>query len=338
MTERLRSPGRITATALRPLFEAVRAGGGDPAGVVRSCGADPRAFEGREGGWLSALLSDRIWVSAASMRADLPLRLAEGVGPATYGLLTYLLASCESVGDALGAITRYYPVLSESTTYRLEGGAGGVLVSVDLHGPRPAAVESFAAAVSLNFLRGQARAPLEVIEVRLAQARPEGAAAEAHARAFGAPLRYGCAGAGYVLAHAALGVPLRGADAGLRALLEENATRRLAAPAERSLAERVREQIAARGATCATRSAEVAADLAMSERTLRRSLRAEGTAFQAELDAVLARVASERLVGEGVEDVAAALGFADAATFRRAFRRWRGVAPRAYAARRPGPR
>ena len=35
------------------------------------------------------------------------------------------------------------------------------------------------------------------------------------------------------------------------------------------------------------------------------------------------------LGGDSVEKVAASLGFADAATFRRAFRRWRGAAPRA---------
>jgi AraC-like DNA-binding protein len=331
MPPRLRPLGHITTAALRPLFDAVRSGGRDPTEVVLGAGADPRAFEAREATWVPARLSDRIWqAAAAGTRPDLPLRVASGVGPSTFGLLTYLLACCDTVGDALAGLTKYYRVLSESTTYRLEPGVGGsTLVSIDLHGPRPASVESFAVLVSLSFIRGQARGPVEVREVRLTQGRPDRGLAEAHRQAFGAPLRFGCADAGYVLGAGAIALPMRGAEPGLRALLEENAERALSPAPGRPLAERVREQIAARGAGCAVRAADVAADLALSERTLRRLLRAEGTSFQGELDAVLARVAAERLAGDSVEGVAASLGFADAATFRRAFRRWRGAPPRA---------
>jgi AraC-like DNA-binding protein len=330
MTKRLRPAGRITTAAMRPLLDALRSSGRDPAGLVRGAGADPQAFEAREAHWVPARLTDRIWESATGQsRPDLPLRVAAAIEPSTYGLLTYLLACCDNVGSALAALTKYYPMLSETTTYRLEAGGEGTLVALDLHGPRPSSVELFAVAVSLSFLRGQARGPLEVREVRLTQPRPEGAVVEEHERAFGAPVRFGRAGAGYVLGPGSLATPLRGAEPGLRALLEENAERALRAPSTRPLAERVRDQIAVRGAHCSVRAADIAADLALSERTLRRGLQAEGTSFQGELDAALAEIASERLGVDSVEAVAASLGFADAATFRRAFRRWRGGAPRA---------
>lgn len=330
MSTRLRPLGQITTAAMRPLFDALRTGGRDPGGLVRSAGADPGAFEAGGVRWLPAWTTDRIWQTAARGYADLPLRVASAVGPSSFGLLSYLAASCDTVGEALATLTTYYGVLSESTTYRLEASGGGAtLVSIDLHGPRPTSVESFAVMVSLGFIRGQALGPVEVREVRLTQARPDEGLVEAHERAFGARLRFGCAGAGYVLGAGVLGLRMRGAEPGLRTLLEESAERALAAPPSRTLAERVREQIVARGAGCSVRAVDVAADLGMSERTLRRLLGAEGTSFRDELDAVLAGVASERLGGDSVEGVAASLGFADAATFRRAFRRWRGAAPRA---------
>ncbi|MFI1917358.1 AraC family transcriptional regulator [Nocardia sp. NPDC020380] len=84
--------------------------------------------------------------------------------------------------------------------------------------------------------------------------------------------------------------------------------------------------------------ATVAADLFMSPRTLARRLHDEGTSFRALLDEVRRLLAEELLVQTGLssEQVAVRLGYADAATFIRAFRRWTGCAPREYRHRHPG--
>lgn len=80
--------------------------------------------------------------------------------------------------------------------------------------------------------------------------------------------------------------------------------------------------------------AEVAGHLHLSPRTLIRYLRAEDTTWQALLDRELSRRARELLADgrQTVESVALALGYHDATAFRRAFRRWFGVAPTAYRA------
>ncbi|WP_067572569.1 AraC family transcriptional regulator [Nocardia acidivorans] len=82
--------------------------------------------------------------------------------------------------------------------------------------------------------------------------------------------------------------------------------------------------------------AAVAAELFMSPRTLSRRLNAEGTSFRALLDEVR-QLLSEELLDHTemtTEQVAGRLGYAEAASFIRAFRRWKGCPPQEYRARR----
>lgn len=83
--------------------------------------------------------------------------------------------------------------------------------------------------------------------------------------------------------------------------------------------------------------AEVAAELHVDVRTLRRQLSEEGTSFRALRDETLGALAVELLATAGltVDDVAGRLGYADATSFAHAFRRWKGAPPSAYRQRRP---
>lgn len=79
--------------------------------------------------------------------------------------------------------------------------------------------------------------------------------------------------------------------------------------------------------------AAVAAHFHVSPRTLIRHLKQEGTAFQALLDDALAQQAIALLRdGHTVESAALATGYREATAFRRAFRRWTGMAPMAWLA------
>ncbi|HMM78173.1 MAG TPA: AraC family transcriptional regulator ligand-binding domain-containing protein [Gammaproteobacteria bacterium] len=103
--------------------------------------------------------------------------------------------------------------------------------------------------------------------------------------------------------------------------------------AERDVVERVRrvmsEAIAAAGSGAPPTLDQVAARLHLSSRTIIRRLRAIDSSFQAETERVLKSRATALLADPGnrVQDVAARLGYADAASFRKAFKRWFGAAP-----------
>ena len=74
--------------------------------------------------------------------------------------------------------------------------------------------------------------------------------------------------------------------------------------------------------------ADLAADLHVDERTLRRRLTAEGTSFRRLVDEVRHGRALELLAqGAAVSEVARELGYSETATFTRSFTRWEGVSP-----------
>jgi AraC-like DNA-binding protein len=79
----------------------------------------------------------------------------------------------------------------------------------------------------------------------------------------------------------------------------------------------------------------VAARLGVSRQTLWRRLRAEGAAFESVLDALRHRLAVDYLTARkvSVNETAYLVGFSEPAAFSRAFKRWTGVSPRAFAAR-----
>jgi AraC-like DNA-binding protein len=79
---------------------------------------------------------------------------------------------------------------------------------------------------------------------------------------------------------------------------------------------------------------DVASRLGVSAPTLRRKLAAEGTSFREVREQLLRDQAVASLVrgGESVEELALRLGFSEASSFHRAFKRWTGSSPGAYRA------
>ena len=70
----------------------------------------------------------------------------------------------------------------------------------------------------------------------------------------------------------------------------------------------------------------------MSRDTLYRRLKAEGVTFEQVLDGLRHRLALDYLSARkvSVNETAYLVGFADAAAFSRAFKRWTGISPRDY--------
>lgn len=178
------------------------------------------------------------------------------------------------------------------------------------------------------------------LEVRLSYARP--ASTRVHARILGASLRFDEREDALLFPAEILSrsMPHRdpvAAEILLRHLRQLPEARGVVSS---DLAERTRQVISAQLVHGRATMHDVAARLALSERTFRRQLRALGTGFQELLDEVRREQALHYLRSSSCSatELSGRLGFNGAPAFYRAFRRWTGYSLREYRAELAPPR
>lgn len=145
-------------------------------------------------------------------------------------------------------------------------------------------------------------------------------------------LDFGADGSGFALARTALDLPMKSGDPRLLATAEDLAEVALRAqPRPSAFAEVVAARVEGMLATDASIDA-VARAMHMSPRTLQRRLDDEGGSFSEVVDSVREALARRWLTEEArtLTEIGYALGFADLATFSRAFKRWTGKPPGAW--------
>ena len=84
--------------------------------------------------------------------------------------------------------------------------------------------------------------------------------------------------------------------------------------------------------------AAVARELNLSQRSLQRRLREQGTSFNELLDGIRHELSGQYVTdsSRSFTEIAFLLGFSEPSNFARAFKRWHGVAPGAFRARALG--
>ncbi|MDV9174150.1 AraC family transcriptional regulator [Streptomyces sp. W16] len=130
---------------------------------------------------------------------------------------------------------------------------------------------------------------------------------------------------------ALLDLPMPQANAHAQALAQEQCRELLDRNSARTgVAGRVRDLLLARPGDPPT-AEHVARELMMSSRTLRELLAAERTSYRELLAEIRERLAEEMLSGGlTVAQAAERLGYQEVSSFSHAFRRWKGMGPRAY--------
>jgi AraC-like DNA-binding protein len=177
--------------------------------------------------------------------------------------------------------------------------------------------------------------PWRPVDVRFAH-RPTAAAAGELARFFGCPIHFSTGVNALVVAAATAALPTLRADAGLLRILDRHAGDLLErVPRSASVGDRIRHLLHGTLRTGVPTTAQLAARLHVSPRTLERSLRAEGTNYKALLNGLRMELASEHLLTgtRSIGEIAFLLGFSEASAFHRAFRRWSGSTPAAFRSR-----
>jgi AraC-like DNA-binding protein len=267
---------------------------------------------------------------AASRNPDLGIDRELAARHIDFDAVGYATLSSADLRSALAELARYLALISSATTFRLQPqGADCWLVMghTGFRRPLPPQRSGYSVLALLTLCRWISRRQVEPLEARFGFACPGNP--EVWRTAFGCPVEFAAADHRLLLAAADIDAPLPTRNADLLVLHEQVLDKELAALADERVAPRVSEEIVRRLAGGEPRRQDVAASLAMTDRTLQRRLQAEQTSFQQLLDEARRELAARYLADPryALGEVAHMLGFADPSNFFRACRRWFGQPP-----------
>jgi AraC-like DNA-binding protein len=277
------------------------------------------------------------WKVALEMTSDPALALAIGANysSSSLGILGHLVAHSETLGDALRAYCRYVIIITSG--WRIEiverRQEAGIVLSTEQPDPVvwPRVVERTFATL-LTVAKTEAIGNFSVNRVEFDYPEPD--YSTAYRKYFGARCRFGAEASKLIFPREQLDLRMRHRHSSLEALLAreaESTYQRLIAENGATTASiwHVLPGLLDRGMISAQ---SAAAATHLSVRTLHRRLRAEHTSYLELLDQARSQRAMSlmELPGVSIEEIALACGFLDASGFFRAFKRWTGMAPRAY--------
>lgn len=315
------------ASALALLRHAVMRG--VPAATVAQWLGIPASELDQPGRLPAARVSDA-WVKLRGELADpaVAARAARGWTLADFGLFGFYVASAPSVRDALAAAASTASLITERGSWSIVEQRDVVRCMWSWTGPRTfdhaLSNEVMVSAFARGIRELCGAPPLAVHFMHRAPARGE------HEALLECSVRFGAPDTAVLIPRARLDAVPRGANPRLHRFLGGLAHRELEA-----LAPAVSERAARLLARCLRDEArlpplpEVARNLGMSERTLRRRLAEQCITFRAIRSAAQLERAADLLActGASLSEIALSCGFADASAFGRAWRRSRREPP-----------
>jgi AraC-like DNA-binding protein len=308
-------------------------------GLLRELGVDPAAVVARAKVAADALrhIDNRIAFEAADRLlgecvaatgcAHFGLLVGQRWGLAHFGTLGELMRHSRTVGEALRCMAVFQHLNSDAGAVFLLEEEDTMSMGYALYRSNaryPGQVYDAALAITCNLLRELCGVRWAASEVTFSRPQPLDQAP--YRRHFEAPLRFD-------REHSAVRFPARWQEQRIR---DADAERRRALTAMLQAADSGEHLVsrlhrALRLLLLAGKSSgdELAQMLSLHRRTLSRRLRSQNTTFQKVLDQVRFEVACQLLehTGTPIEQIAAALCYADVSAFAHAFRRWSGTTP-----------
>jgi AraC-like DNA-binding protein len=283
---------------------------------------------------LSAQQLDTLSTNAIALSKDNQLGLLVGssMDVPSHGIFGYAIITSNTLGDALKLLVRYNKALLPSLD--VEVLSRNNRTEVFIKAPHlydnleRFYIELLYAAImrSGNTLIPQGRTSVHV-ELDYAAPYDKGH----YQQLFGSKVKFNSNRSVLSFDEAGLDLSIATANPVARDIFRRQCDRLLSRDTHRGMvSERVQEVLLQSGTEFPT-SMRVAKQLHMSESTLQRRLAKEGYKFQQLLDQVRNKLAHEYLKDTqlSIDEIAALLGFSDAANFRRSFKRWSKKTPSA---------
>jgi len=265
------------------------------------------------------------------------LRAGQLAEQGDYDVLEYAAREAPSFGEAMTVMARYMKIMHEAIDVALivEGEHAIWRVRTTDGVRQPPAINDNIVSAACAFSRRNVSVYVPPVEVHLIHPKPSYAAD--YEKILETKARFGMPSNAVVMKKERLEVPMMRANSNLSAVFEAQAQRVLEGLKQREdIVRRVREAVATELRTGPASMKKAARRLGFGVATLRRKLETEGTTFSEIVDDLRRELAEQHLThGDlSISEVAFLLGFSDVRAFGRAFRRWTGLAPSEYRAKR----
>jgi AraC-like DNA-binding protein len=313
------------------IIRALKSAQVDSDAVLNEIGLNPALLEGGYSRYSQEQIS-RLWHRAVAVTGDptFCLKVASEVRPATFHVVGYAMSCSATLQRAMHRFARYCRLISDSATATVT--ESGDLVVLEFHfdtGGEPPIYQTVDAVVAavVSFSRWIASERVMPLQVRLSHPAPK--IEEPYRTFFGCPLVFDDPRTCIVFQKSDLERPILSADEEMAILLDGVANRNLEKRMAGRFAVRVRDILMAQLPNGAVSKTGTARTLGITQRTLLRRLKSEGTTFAGVLHQLREELALQYLQRGGMTngEIACLLGFSDEGTFSRSFKRWTGRRP-----------
>ncbi len=279
---------------------------------------------------------EALFADAIRLTGDQALGLACGIraSESSFGLLTPLISHSRTLRDGIRLICRFHPLVLEGLAVELRERSGIARLRIEFprsHSAFDRGLSEFIVAGLIRGLRDFGCSEADIRQVCFEHAPPP--RHEAYRALFGDRARFRQSFSGIDFSAEALDRDHLRFDPELQGIVRKQAERcldRLSKP--RSVVEALHAVFLRQPSGLLPNMEQAGKELGISVRTLRRRLGEEGSSYQTVFTAARRQAASSMLRNPdlSLQFIADELGFADATTFHRAFKRWTGCTPTEY--------
>lgn len=278
----------------------------------------------------------RLQVSAMDLTGDeaLGLRIAEQANDSAFELIAHLVSHAPTLREALGVCLQFQRIVTDGTRLALHEATSIATLEYEFARSVPRSDRMHAEFVVTALLRLVRTFGGPKVPARVASFEHEPPAhRREYTRIFGGAERFGRPTTALAFDRAVLDRKHLHQHPELYSILRAQAERALEQVTDGLRpSEQIRQYLLARPPSRIPDIATAARDLGTSERSLRRRLAADATSYRSIVRATLEASAGHMLLdpSRSIQETAHALGFSDAGTFHRAFKKWTGMTPTEY--------
>jgi len=332
-------PDASLATVGQIIWRLIEHHGADPAPLFREAGIDPQVIRNPHAR-VEQLKGQALLRTIAARMPDpaFGLDAARCWHPSNLGALGYAWLASSTLRSALGRLARYWRVINTRVVATLDEVPDGIEFA---HRPPPAdeAIERVRGDIVLAILLAMCETNfghrLKPRRVAFRHAAPSDL--RPYEAIFDCPIAFGDDANRFVLGLAEADRSLPTSNRQLAAVHDRILVETLARLDKRDVMARARASLLERLTSGVLCEQDLAGDLHMSRRSLQRRLAEADATYQSLLDDTRRDLALRYIEdpATSITDITFLLGYSQQSALTRAFRRWTGVSPSQYRARRP---